>query len=106
MKEANFAPVYACLYPELAEIARKHGYAMAVHGSLVRDFDIICIPWTDEATDPEIIIQAILDKFAIRRIGELTPMKHGRVAQTIILKFGEAALDLSFMPRVAVPVAP
>jgi hypothetical protein len=106
MKEANFAPVYACLYPELATIARAHGYAMAVHGTLARDFDVICIPWTDEAADPEVIIQAILDKFAIRRIGELHPMKHGRVAQTLSLKFGEAALDLSFMPRVAVPAAP
>ncbi|OKN23544.1 hypothetical protein AM343_001586 [Klebsiella variicola] len=34
MKPANFAPVYCALYPALAEIARKHGYAMAIHGTM------------------------------------------------------------------------
>lgn len=103
MKPANFAPVYACLYPELAEIARSHGYAMAVHGSMARDFDLICVPWADTPGKPEAVVDAIISKFAIRKIGELTPMKHGRMCQTISLKFGEAALDLSFMPVGAPP---
>ncbi|MFC3642273.1 hypothetical protein [Aquibium oceanicum] len=66
MKPANYAPVYAGLYPELAEIARKHGYAMAVHGSLARDADLICIPWTDEAESPQAIVDEITTTFAIR----------------------------------------
>lgn len=102
MKSANYAPVYCALYPEFAEIARAHGYAMAVHGSLARDFDLICIPWADTVSHPEAVIKNLLAKFALRRIGELTPMKHGRVAQTICIKHGECALDLSFMP-IALP---
>lgn len=43
MKPANLAPVYCALYPALAEIARKHGYAMAIHGTMARDFDLMGI---------------------------------------------------------------
>lgn len=32
MKSANFAPIYLGLYPPLAELVRKHGYALAAHG--------------------------------------------------------------------------
>ena len=49
MKPANRAAVYAAaLYPDLAEIAREHGYALAVHGSLARDFDLIAVPWREK----------------------------------------------------------
>lgn len=45
----NYAPVYAAaLYPEFAKIFQRHGYALAVHGSLARDFDIIGIPWAEK----------------------------------------------------------
>jgi hypothetical protein len=30
MRDPNYAPVYCALYPELAEIAREHGYAMSI----------------------------------------------------------------------------
>jgi hypothetical protein len=105
MKAANYAPTYCALYPELAEIARKHGYALAIHGSMARDFDLICIPWVDAPSTPGAVIDEITDTFAIRRIGTLTPMKQGRVAQTLSVGFGECALDLSFMPVVKMDVA-
>ncbi len=60
MKDANFGPLYAaCLYPEMAEIARKHGYALAVHGSLARDFDLIAIPWTENPSTSQQVVSAI-----------------------------------------------
>lgn len=102
MKPANFASVYCCLYPELAEIARLHGYALAIHGSMARDFDLICIPWVDHPSSPEVVVKAITDTYAIEKFGDLVPMKHGRLAQTLTIKFGEAAIDLSFMPRARV----
>lgn len=33
-------------------VAREHGYALAVHGSLARDIDLIAVPWTEQAHDP------------------------------------------------------
>ena len=104
MKPANFAPVYCAIYPGLAEIARKHGYALAIHGSLARDADLICIPWVDAPSDPVAVISEMTTTYAIRQIGEPEAKKHGRVAYTISIAFGECALDLSFMPLVPVAV--
>jgi hypothetical protein len=101
MKPANYAPVYAAaLYPAWAEIARQHGYALAVHGSLARDFDLICIPWGDEPKEPQAVIDAIKAEFAVKEVGGPPSEKpHGRVAYTLSIGFGECFADLSFMPR-------
>lgn len=100
MKKANYAPAYACFYPDLAEIARAHGYALSIHGSLSRDFDLVCIPWTIDPADPEKVVEAICTKFAITKVDGLVPQNHGRLCQTLSVMFGECFLDLSFMPRV------
>jgi hypothetical protein len=103
MKPANYAPVYAAaLYPQWAEIAREHGYALAVHGSLARDFDLIAVPWRDEPlpSDPQAVINAITSKFAAKEVGGPPSAKpHGRRTYTLSIGFGECFADLSFMPR-------
>lgn len=50
---------HAILYPALREVARQHGYALAVHGSLERDIDLIAVPWTDGATKPDSLALAL-----------------------------------------------
>lgn len=103
MKPANYAPVYAAaLYPQWAEIAREHGYALAVHGSLARDFDLIAIPWVAEPKEPQALIDAITSQFAAKLIDMPPTLKeHGRLAYTLSIGFGECFADLSFMPRTA-----
>lgn len=100
MKPANFAPVYACLYPQLAEIARSHGYALATHGSMARDFDLVCIPWTDSPSDPQAVVDQIVSTFSIRQLPETETRQHGRLIYTLVLQFGDSFIDLSFMPRL------
>jgi hypothetical protein len=85
-----------------AEIAREHGYALAVHGTLGRDMDLGCIPWTQEARDPEIVVKAITTKYYLRTV-DYRPAElkdHGRRVYTITVGFGECFIDLSFMPRL------
>lgn len=101
MKAANFAPAYAAMYPALTEIARQHGYAMAVHGSMARDFDVICIPWIDEPSPPADVVAAMCQDFAIRQIGEPETRHHGRMIFTLSVEFGDCFLDLSFMPTMS-----
>lgn len=98
MKPANFAPVYACLYPQLAEITRSHGYALATHGSMARDFDLVCIPWVENPSEPQAVVDSITEAFSIRQIGDPELKLHNRLVYTIIVKFGECFIDLSFMP--------
>jgi hypothetical protein len=99
MKDPTYAPIYAALYPQLTAIARKHGYAMAVHGTLARDMDLICVPWMDHASKPDDVIDEIVNSFHIVRVGGLTRHAHNRVVQTISVGHGECFLDLSFMYR-------
>lgn len=39
--------------------ARAHGYALAVHGSQMRDLDLLAVPWVEEASTPEVLVEAI-----------------------------------------------
>lgn len=45
--------------PKMREVARELGYAIAVHGSMGRDFDIIVVPWTAQAVDSSTVAHAI-----------------------------------------------
>lgn len=103
MKPANYAPFYSAgLYPKLAEVFREHGYALAVHGSVGTDFDLIAVPWVDEAADPQNVIDAILKRFAFDdrpQHNQATPKPHGRCAFKLFLSFGDCSLDISFTWR-------
>jgi hypothetical protein len=93
----SFAPVYAFLYPNLATIARKHGYALAIHGSLQRDMDVIAIPWIAEPSESIDVVTEICDSFCFKQIGLPDITYHGRMRYTLSI-YGEAFVDLSFMP--------
>ncbi len=43
--------------------AREKGYALAVHGTLRRDVDVIAVPWSDEACDADELAQAVTEAF-------------------------------------------
>lgn len=101
---------YVYLLPPIIEIARDHGYAIAVHGSMVRDMDLVACPWTDDAVEPEKLLTAIIARigFAIdeeQRVHGPTPHPHGRVSYAIVLD-GGPYIDLSVMPRSATKPRP
>jgi hypothetical protein len=98
VKPANNAPVYLASYAKLAEIARAHGYAMAVHGSLARDCDLICIPWVEAPRRRLFVVFAIIEYFGMKLSSGPTERPHGRVAYTIHLSYGNVYFDLQFMP--------
>jgi hypothetical protein len=57
------AKKYATIIGPATEAARAHGYALAVHGSLDRDLDMVAIPWTDNATsNPCDVAEAIREE--------------------------------------------
>ena len=96
----NYGPVYAAaMYPGLATIFHRHGYALACHGSLARDFDLIAVPWMDEVSDFDDVLKDVTTKYALRLVGKPELKKHGRVAYTLSCGFGDCALDLSFIPK-------
>lgn len=95
----SYSPVYAAaLYPELAVVFRDHGYALAVHGSLQRDFDLVAIPWIELPSPPSDVVKQVTTDWAIVQLGEPTAKLHGRTAYTLSIGHGQCSIDLSFMP--------
>lgn len=98
MKPASIAPLYCALYPAVAEICRKHGYALAIHGSMGRDFDLICVPWAEKVSAPDEVLKDITTEFAV---GEPLQKNHGRLSYAVSVSFGECFFDMSFLPTPA-----
>jgi len=106
------AAAYVALYPMLQQIARRHGYALAVHGSLHRDFDLVAIPWVEAASSPLTLIKAFKKATAtvithedFDHIGpqdcKPTQKPHGRVAYSLhVTNHGMYGgyLDISVIP--------
>lgn len=106
----SIAVYYLQLLPIIREAARRHGYAIGIHGSLERDFDLIAAPWQEIVSSPDVL--AIAVKGAVNgvfnenadkegrtghRLDNPTRKPHGRLAWSIQIG-GGAYLDLSVMP--------
>lgn len=89
--------LYAAMMNGVREIARDHGYALAVHGSMQTDFDLVAIPWTDAPSTPAQLVAAIKESCGWLYSGEpIGPERkpQGRLAWIIPLGLG-TAIDLS-----------
>lgn len=123
MKAPTRAPFYAAMYHALCTTAREHGYALAIHGTVTSDLDLVAIPWTEEAAPAEVVKDALmahinacdyeqsLVRFGLtpeqarqcaerieNRNADKTPKPHGRIAWNLYLDQG-CRVDLSVMPR-------
>lgn len=97
---ANMMPAfYSWRIHEIATAARACGYAIAVHGSMQRDLDLIAVPWTERAVQPKALVDRMCESLGVSCIGGPTTKPHGRVAYTLALG-GAFTMDLSVTPRV------
>lgn len=111
------AAAYAAVYPMLQQVAKRHGYALAIHGTMHRDFDLIAVPWIEDASDRTTLIKALKkatkavtwsraqDRLKVYRDCSPTQKPHGRMAYS--LHFTEMAghgayLDISVLPKTRV----
>lgn len=95
-------PEYFCsIFPALKMAAIRHGYALLVHGSMMRDFDLVAIPWIKSATTPERMLKSLVRE--IGHGGYLHPYPekkpHGRIAWIIMFKNTANYIDISIMSR-------
>lgn len=97
------------LLPPIREVAHELGYAVAVHGSLSDDIDLIAAPWVEHAKGADELAVAISGAIA-GIVGHCTIAKkgtalygekpHGRRAYTMLLH-PLSYIDLSVMPIAA-----
>jgi hypothetical protein len=93
---------YASILPTLKEEARKHGYALILHGSMQRDMDLVAVPWVEKCSPGHVLAEAILKRSGTFTAPSDKPtfMPHGRVAWRMYFG-GHHYLDLSVMPKMA-----
>lgn len=95
---------YAAILPDMRAAARRLGYALAVHGSMRRDFDVVAVPWADTHASPSTLAQAMEEAACgASREQFATPSPGGR--WTFVLFVGTTAyVDLNVVvPGFAAP---
>lgn len=99
---------YACIYtwmlPKIVALGFEHGYAVAVHGSMRRDLDLVAVPWIQDAKPAADLVAAICERFDAHcrnadgaKSMEPTAKPHGRLAWSIHFG-GGPYIDLSIVP--------
>jgi len=91
---------YATVWPLLQREARKCGYCLALHGSLVRDMDVIAVPWVEGALSAEELVAALCEATGGQLLDHRCPVTkpHGRQAWSIYFE-STSYVDLSVIPR-------
>lgn len=103
---SGIAPWYALTFHGLDRVAMRYGYALALHGSMTRDLDLVAIPWVEDAETPEKLIDAFVRFIKSKSDIDIhspkpLPGPHGRQSYIIPIGFGSSAyLDISVMPRI------
>ncbi len=100
--------IYAQLLPRIREAAKSLGYAIAIHGTMFRDLDLLAVPWVEDAAPAEELVEVVRDAVGGYVIGERldkgqisdepTRQPHGRKSWNICWG-GRPFIDLSVMPR-------
>lgn len=57
------AVFYAAMWNDFRQAALDKGWALALHGSLANDMDIMAMPWTETASTDEEMINALRSCF-------------------------------------------
>lgn len=93
--------------PPLAPLIQRaylHGYALAVHGSLHRDLDLIAVAWREDADSPETLVEMLQQHEGLIYSGPWVDKPHGRRAISLRTRGWHKPIDLSIIPpRPAAP---
>lgn len=102
--EAQCFAAYCRIIDAVRAAAERCGYAIAVHGSVARDIDLIAAPWTDSAVSAgelALCIAGVSSGFIDAEDAKAPIRKpHGRLCWRIHLG-GGPYIDLSVMPRAS-----
>ena len=106
MNKRQLKSYYNSIIPTIREIAKDHGYAIAVHGSMTRDLDVMVMPWIKKAKSPESLAIAIMKALMghsymrkhFRENRDDCKKPHGRLTYVIPTK-QNSYIDMSVMPR-------
>lgn len=92
---------YAVLYNDMKKAALELGYALAMHGSMHSDMDLIAVPWVQDAKPAEELAAAINDcigntVWKEHNLSKTEERPHGRVIYSLSI-MGDWHIDLSII---------
>lgn len=95
------AAFYAAMWDDIRQCAMDCGWAVALHGSMAADMDIMAMPWVQEACSFERLVKEIVKLFCGNHLAENYRISygtkaHGRVVATIPI-WADFYLDISTM---------
>lgn len=95
------AAFYAAMWDDIRQCAMDNGWAVALHGSLASDMDIMAMPWVPEASSFERLVKEIANLFQGNYLAENFRITYGekpwgRVVATIPI-WADFYLDISAM---------
>jgi hypothetical protein len=98
----------ATLVDEMRGVARGCGYALAEHGSKRRDLDLVAAPWTEHASSPDALVDALEERLGMVATRRGVEKPHGRLGYILAgRRWREGGdhqpIDLSVMPCKEVP---
>lgn len=108
LRAASNRVLVDAILPAMRLAARRCGYAIAVHGSLCRDVDLVAVPWIEHGVaSADDLVGALVGAIggvasSCHPAGDWTNKPHGRRAKILHVFAGgiSTALDLSVMPVV------
>ncbi|MBQ8372020.1 MAG: hypothetical protein IJX38_03680 [Clostridia bacterium] len=95
------ASFYACMWEDIRTVAMDNGWAVALHGSLKSDMDIMAMPWVKECISFKELIEKISKLFkendmSSQYIITYNEKPHNRIVATIPI-YDDFYLDISTM---------
>ena len=95
------AAFYAAMWDDIRQCAMDCGWAVALHGSLASDMDIVAMPWVKEARSFNWLIEKIANLFTGNHLVECSQITygekpHGRIVASIPI-WADFYLDISTM---------
>ena len=90
---------YACMWEDIRQCAMNCGWAVALHGSLASDMDIMAMPWVENSTSFKDMVDKISKLFkdndmSSQYVITYNEKPHNRVVATIPI-FADFYLDIS-----------
>lgn len=89
----------------LRQAAFECGYALALHGSLIKDLDLVAIPWTPDAVGADDLVLCLINRIGAILTSEDRSKPHGRMSFTVELARlpempAPGYIDLAVMPII------
>jgi hypothetical protein len=93
------------MFTMLARIAQEHGYCLALHGSMIRDLDVVAVPWVSKCSPVGVLVDSLCSALGGFMddgvpLGGADQRAHGRLTYRLRLNAG-LYVDLSVVPPQA-----